>query len=97
MATVVEILELSGVPTLCASKATKEEAHLKVGEVIARALQASLLHCVHADAPVWLFLLQALSKPKCNHAWLCTLMQSADRRMAAALPSCRYLCQAHVR
>ena len=39
MATVVEILELSGVPTLCASKATREEAHLKVGEVIAKALQ----------------------------------------------------------
>ena len=39
MATVVEILELSGVPTLCASKATREEAYLKVGEVIAKALQ----------------------------------------------------------
>ena len=39
MATVIEILELSGVPTLCASKATREEAHLKVGEVIANALQ----------------------------------------------------------
>ena len=39
MATVVEVLELSGVPTLCASKATHEEAHSKVGEVIAKALQ----------------------------------------------------------
>ena len=43
MATVVEILELSGVPTLCAARATHAEAGKKIGAILADALQVSYL------------------------------------------------------
>ena len=77
MATVIEILELSGVPTLCASKATKEESQLRVGEVIAKALQVHYL-CVYVQATPSIGLHQLMialctrghahMQGRCNHA-----------------------------
>ena len=44
MATVVEMLELSGVPALCAARAAPHESGMKIGAILADALQVSHQH-----------------------------------------------------
>ena len=50
-ATVIEILEDAGVPSLCLASASSENAHRKVGEVLAEAVQVS---CVSSREASWL-------------------------------------------